>query len=133
MPAGSNITIKKNDGTTDIQWTFVTPSSGDRSAAVWQSQTVGSALAHRPTFSLTARDNGPGTGRRFDWRMQYPQIATNTTTGVTSVVQKAVADGSFLIPKDMATTDTFEAISQCFHLLATTLMKDHFKSGYSAT
>ncbi|DAD50928.1 coat protein [ssRNA phage SRR6049586_1] len=33
MPAIANITVKKNDDTTDIVWTAVQPSSGDGTPA----------------------------------------------------------------------------------------------------
>ena len=41
MPQGSNITIKKDDTVTNIVYTFVVPSSGDATPAVWKSQSVG--------------------------------------------------------------------------------------------
>lgn len=129
----ANITVKKNDGTTDIVWTGISPSGGDRSPSVWQSLTVGSAMSHRPALQLSCRDNGNGTARRFQIDYQYPQTATNTTTGVTSIVNRSVFSGSMVCPKDMDATTLAEAVSQFCHLLASAHLKDVLKSGYAAT
>jgi len=133
MPAIANITVKKNDDTTDIVWTAVQPSSGDGTPATWKSQTVGTASAHQPEFRLSGRDANKGNSRLMRGTFRYPQIATNSTTGVTSVVGVANATVEFEFPKSMPTSDLNEAVSQCFDLTDAALIKDCFKQGYSAT
>lgn len=133
MPAIANITIKKNDGTTDIVYTGVSPSSGDGVPAVWKAQTVGTAPSHQPEFRLSAREGSKGAQRFLRTTLQYPQIATNTTTGVTSVVDRATFAGDWHVPKNMSQADINEFASQVANLLASTLIKDCVKAGYSAS
>lgn len=133
MPSMANITVKKNDGTTDIVFTGVVPSSGDGVQAIWNSQTVGSSPSHQPSLKLSSREASNGAKRALHAVFVYPQIATNTTTGVTSVVNRAVASVDWTMPKDMSQTDLNEMTSQFANLLASTLIKDCVKAGYSAS
>lgn len=116
MPAGTNLTVKKADGATDVTFTFIDPSKGTQ-PAVWQNTAVGSAPSHRPEFRLSARDAAGGAKRLVRATMGYPQIATNSTTGVTSVVFKSLATAEWSIPRDMSATDFGELISQFANLL----------------
>lgn len=133
MPSMANITIKKNDGTTDIVYTGVQPSSGDGVPGVWKSQTVGNSPAHQPEFRLAGREASKGARRALRSTFMYPQIATNSTTGVTSVIDRASASVDWSIPKNMPQTDINEFASQLANLIAATLIKDCVKAGYSAT
>lgn len=133
MPAISNITVKKADGTTDIVYTGLVPSSGDGAPAIWRSESVGTAAAFRAVFKLSARDNGPKTARRVDFAFTYPQIATDTTTTLTSVVNQAPLTGSFVIPKGMPDATVSEAVHQAFNLLSSALIKSSVISGYAPT
>lgn len=133
MPGIANITIKKNDGVTDIVYTGTTPSSGDSTPAVWRSQSVGNAPAHQPEFRLSSREAAKGAKRALRSTMVYPQIATNTTTSLTSVVDRASAATDWTFPKEMSQADINEFVSQYANLLVSTLVKDCVKSGYSAT
>lgn len=133
MPALANITVKKNDGTTDIVYTGLVPSSGDGTAAVWKSQTVGSAQAHQPELRLASREGGNGQSRALRSTYQYPQISTDSTTSLTSVVNKASASTDWSFPKGMPQADINEFVSQYANLMVATLIKDCIKGGYSAT
>lgn len=133
MPAIANITVKKNDGTTDIVYTAQVPSSGDSTPAVWKATTVGTAPAHQPELRLSSRAAGNGAKRALRGTYEYPQIALNTTTGVTSVIDAASADINWVVPQGMTQTDINEFTTQLANLLASSLIKDCVKSGYSAT
>lgn len=133
MPAIANIVVKKNDGTTDITYTAATPSSGDGTPAVWKSQSVGNAPAHQPEFRLSGREASKGEKRALRSTMVYPQIATNSTTSLTTVVDRASASTDWTFPKGMSQADINEFVSQYANLLVSTLVKDCVKSGYSAT
>ncbi len=133
MPSMTSITVKKNDGTTDVVFSAMTPSSGDASPAVWRATGVGTAPSHAPEFRLTSREASKGTKRGLRSTFLYPQISTNTTTGVTSVVQRAMASTDWTVPKDMSVADINEFVSQYANLLYATLVKDCVKAGYSAT
>jgi hypothetical protein len=132
MPSLANITVKKNDGTTDITYTGLIPAAGDRSGALWRCETVGAAAAFRPTLSLSSRPNGPGTARRLEATYSYPVTVTGTD-GITRVVDKAIITTSGVIPLGMASTEVNEAVSQGFNLLVSALIKSCFQAGYSAT
>lgn len=133
MPSIATLTIKKNNGTTDIAYSGQSPSSGDGVPAVWKSTTVGSAPAHQPEFRLSANAAGKGAKRHLRSTFMYPQIATNTTTGLTSVVDRALAATDWTFPTGMSQVDIDEFVSQYANLLVQALVKDCIKQGYSAT
>ncbi len=133
MPAGSNITIKKDDNVTDIVYTFQVPSSGDNTPAVWKSATVGSAQSHQPELRLSAGEADSGASRRLRATFQYPQIATDTTTGLISVVNRSTCTVEWKFNKGVPTTDVNEFVSQLANLLDDTVVKNCIKAGFSAT
>lgn len=133
MPSMANITVKKNDGTTDIVWTAACPSSGDGVAAIWRSETVGSAPAHYPTFELRSRYNGQKTARRMDGVFVYPETATDSTTSLVSVVNRIPFQFTAAIPQGTPSAVINEAVSQFANLLASTLIKDANKAGFAPT
>lgn len=131
MPQMANIVVKKNDGTTDVTYTGVVPSSGDQTSAVWKSQAVGTAPAHQPELRLSSREGGKGARRVLRATFKYPQISTNTTTGVTSVIDTASADADFSFPKGMDQASIDEFAAQFANLLASALLKASVQSGYA--
>lgn len=133
MPAIANITVLKDNGATNITFTAVTPSSGDGVPAIWQSQTVGVAISHRPELHLSGRTVEQGRKRKLRSTFIYPSIATNSTTTVTSIVERAMASTDWSIPKNMIAADINEFVTQYANLLTSTLLRDCVKSGYSAT
>lgn len=133
MPQAADITIKKNDGTTDVVYKSKSPSSGDGTPAVWKNETVGTAPAHYPEFRLSAREASKGAKRAMRATFQWPQIATNTTTGLTSVVDRSMADVNWTQSKNMNVTDINEFVSQFANLLKAALIIQCVQSGYSAT
>lgn len=132
MASLANITVKKNDGTTDITYTGIAPSAGDRSPAIWRSQTIGTAAAHRPELRMTSRSNGTGGARRVEGTYTYPTLVTDSG-GKIQVADKVIVSFSAVIPQGMPDTDVNEAVSQSCHLMATTLVKDSIKSGFAPT
>lgn len=132
MPQAANITIKKNDGTTDVVYTSVVPSAGDKTPAIFRNLTVGTAASHRPELKVVSRDNGPNTARRVESTFVYPVLATGSD-GKVNVVDRAVITVSAVVPKSMPDADVNEAVSQGFNLHASTLLKDTVKSGYAPT
>lgn len=133
MPAIADLVIKKADETTNITFTGVQPSSGDGSAAIWKSQSVGTAPNHQPEARVSGREASNGAKRAIKATLLYPQIATNTTTGVTSVVDRALFSGEWTVPKGMAQADINEFAHQTANFVAAALMKSIVKSGYSAS
>lgn len=132
MPQIANVVVKKNDGTTDVTYTAVVPSAGDKSPALWRSQGVGSAAAHQPSVQVTSRANGPGTARRVDLVGTYPTLVTGSDGKIT-ISDRVVFTLSGVIPQGMATADVNEAVSQLLNFMSVTLMKDTFKTGFAPT
>lgn len=132
MPQIANITVKKNDGTTDVIYTAVAPSAGDKSPAIWRNTTVGSAAAHQPQVQMVSRSNGLNTARRVEVTGTYPTLVTGGD-GKISVADKVVVTLSGVIPLGMPTVDVNEAVSQLLNLCAAVLVKDSFKTGFAPT
>lgn len=132
MPSMANVTVKKNDGVTDVLYTAKVPSAGDKSPAVWKNDTVGTVLAARPIFTLVSMDNGTKKARRLRTTFFWPKTRIDTAGNVT-VQGGASSESSHLIPQDMTMTEIDEYVSQYSNLLASTLVRDCLKTGYSAT
>lgn len=132
MPQIANITVKKNDGTTDVIYTAVVPSAGDKSPAIWRNQTVGSAAGHQPQVQMTSRANGLSTARRVEATGTYGSLVTGSD-GKISVADKVVLQISGVIPLGMPTVDVNEAVSQLLNVFASALFKDSVKTGFAPT
>nr|QDH88716.1 MAG: hypothetical protein H2Rhizo321630_000002 [Leviviridae sp.] len=132
MPQIANITVKKNDGTTDVVYTAVAPSAGDKSPAVWRNNTIGTAAAHRPELRLQSTSNGPRTVRRLDATFSWPVTATGSDGRVT-VTDKVPVTLSAAIPLGVADSDVNEAVAQAMNLFASTLFKSSVQSGFAPT
>lgn len=129
MPSMANITVKKNDGTTDVVYTALTPSAGDKVAAQWRDNSLSTVAAHRPQFSLKSEEGN--NSRRLTGSFWYPCV--ETVSGVPTVVARIPITVNATIAKNVADSHINEAVSQCFNLLNSTLVKDSFKSGYAPT
>jgi hypothetical protein len=129
----ANITVKKADGTTDIVYTALTPSAGDGNAAAWRSETAGTAPGFKPQLKLWSKSNGNGSARRVEYSYSYPQTATDTTTSLTSVVNKPVGGGYFVIPNEVPDATLAEFTAQLTNLLASALVRSSINAGYAPT
>lgn len=132
MPSIANLVVKKNDGTTDVTYTAEVPSSGDKNPAIWRNQSVGTAIAHRPTFALSSRTNGTGSARRLEGSVSYPSTVTGSDGKVTVSDRTLITIGG-VIPLGAPTADVNEAVAQAMNLFKTAVVTDSFKSGYAPT
>lgn len=121
MPNLANITVKKNDAVTDIVYSGVNPAGGVDAPAILRSNTVGTAVAHRPELRVNVKNAGPMD--RVVGTFKYPQIATNSTTGVTSVVGSVGGKFEFQVDKSTDQTVVNEAAAQFANLIASALIK----------
>lgn len=133
MPIASNITVKKNDGTTDVVYSLLTPSSGEGQPCVLRSETASTVNAAKPVLSIASKWNGPRTARRLDVTFKFPQPATDSTTSLVSVVNTVPLTLSGVIPSGVPDAVVAEAVSQFFNLVNSTLVKDSFKTGFAPT
>lgn len=122
----ANLTIKKNDGTTDIVWSALNGQGGPNLPATFASQTVGSALAHQPTMTIVAKDSGDAETRRTNYQVIYPNLETDASS-ITRVNRKGQVDVSFSMPKIMPAAQWNECVSQTINLL--TALKVDLKAG----
>lgn len=130
MPNMANLVIKKSDGTTDVTYTALTPSSGDKTAARWANKTVGSTPAQNPLLSLKSESNGPGTARRVTGSFRWP-ITSQDAGG--NVVVTGGANGTFtlLVPQNQPAAVIKEQAYQFANLIASSLCKQAMEEGYA--
>lgn len=126
MPSMANIVVKKNDGTTDITYTALTPSAGDSVAAQWRENTP-SIAAFRPFVSMRTQFNGPRTARRFVMTGKFPVEDTGVLLGTIPFTFEGT------IPLGVTDTAVNEAVSQFTNLVVSTLIRDSLKAGYAPT
>nr|QDH90922.1 MAG: hypothetical protein H1Rhizo26FD577_000002 [Leviviridae sp.] len=133
MTAAANLTVKKNDGTTDIVYSLLAASGGDKSPAVWRSATAPGTGGQQPSLQIQSRNNGDNTGRRVDMTFVYPSVYTDAASSLSKVRSKVVATVSMLIPLDITAADALEAGAQFAHLLNNATVLPTFQNGYAPT
>lgn len=136
MPQMANITVKKNDGTTDVVYNAKSPSAGNGVPAVWRADAVGSAASHRPELRVTSKDIRfmGEEAREIHATYAYPQLVTDTNLGgMTIVKRRALGMYTAKVPKDMPAADLNEFASQLANLIVSTLLKDCVKDGFAPT
>lgn len=131
MPTLANITVKKHDGTTDVVYVALQGAAGDRQKAVWRQDAFAASQANRPTFELTAKPSSDGTQRILEGKFVYPELVTDSTTGVVSTRLREVA--SFATTIDVRSTDSSinEMAAQFANLVRATLVQEAIKQGYA--
>lgn len=133
MATAANITIKKNDGTTDIVYSVVAASGGDKSPAVFRSQSSPGTPGQQPELRVWTAQNAGNTGRRLVAEYTYPKVYTDSTTGLTKVLNRANIQVSGLLPLEMDATTALEFGAQFGNLMAAALIKGVFQGGYAPT
>lgn len=93
MPAIANISIFKADGTTNVIWTGLTGAAGDKTPAVWRSNTVGASVAQRPQLNYWAYNTPSGSHRVQRVTTTFPVLQTDGT--VVSVLGYSSFSGEF--------------------------------------
>lgn len=132
MVQQANIIVKKHDNTTDITYTAVQPSSGDGVQAVWKALTVGTAPAHQPELRVSARPHSQGR-REMRYTYVYPELSTNSTTGITSVIERVLGSCSIIVNTNSANSVINEGSAQFLNLVASAHAKAVTQSGYGPT
>lgn len=129
MPTMANITIKKADNVTDVVYTALTSSAGDAVPAQWRSETAHAVSGFRPVASVVTRWNSRRDGRRIEFDFLYPIV--ETVNGVDTIVSKLPFKVTALVPTNVSSVKTDEACMQAANFLASTLIRDTFKSGFA--
>lgn len=136
MPTMASITVKKNDGTTDIIFDQVSGSGGDNSPAAWRQDTgntAGLPVGLRSNFTLNSKWNGPKTARQMQFNLAFPYAVQDSTTTLYSSKDRVVFSGVVTLPQGLPATAINEAVAQGTNLIASALVKAAMQAGYAPT
>lgn len=136
MPSMASITVKKNDGTTDIVFDALTASGGEGIPAVWRQDTgntAGLPVGLRASFVLASKWNGPKTARQMKFDLNFPYAVQDSTTTLYSAKDRVVYSGIITIPQAIPSSAINEAVAQGLNLLAAALTKSSAQAGYAPT
>jgi len=131
MPTMADITIKKDNGSTDVTYTAIVASGGDKSPAVWRNNSATGYPGQRPELKVTSRNNGDNTARRVDGHFSYPSVYHDTATSTTKILARANFDFSAVIPGNMPDVDAAEFGAQIGNLIAAALIEESLTVGYA--
>lgn len=130
MPTMANITVKKADGTTDVLYTAMTGSAGDKSPAVWRNKTVGTTPAQQPELLLSSESSGNGTARRIRIKGKWPMVKTDAGGNIV-VAGGADLEATLTLPRNQVPADQSEFIYQFTNLLSSALVRSSMTDGYA--
>lgn len=133
MPTMAGITVKKADGTTDVEYVAATPSAGDKNPAIWTQNSASGVQGFRPRLEVQTQPNGPGTMRQARFKFFYPVTFTDSNTGLNKLLKSVGFDGVVYLPNEITTTEWNEAFCQLGNLLVSPLIRDVIEEGYAPT
>lgn len=131
MPQMANITVKKLDGTTDIVYTSLAPSAGDKTPAQWRVESIGTVAGNRPVFSVSSQYSANRSARIISGKLTYPETMTDSTTGVVSVRNVAQFSFTGIVPLNASDTIVAETMAQVANLLKSALIQSTLTSGFA--
>lgn len=131
MASQANLTVKKANGSTDIVWTGLSPSAGDKVPAIWRSQTVGTSVAQRPEFRLWSYGAPNGNQRIVKSSMVYPIVETDGS--ISRVVGYCTQVSETKVYLNATDADAGEAVYQGCNLLAHADIKAAILAGFAPT
>lgn len=127
MATVADIIVKKADGTTNITYTAIAGSAGDKSPAVYRSETSATMRSNRDVVTLTCQDNGPKTARRTSAKAVMPVARVVNT--VETVTDKVIGDISILVPNALTDAEINEKVEQLLNMFACPVFRAAFKAG----
>lgn len=133
MSSATDITVKKDDGVTDIVYVLKSPSSGDNTPTRWRADSAGTADAFKPELTVAGHLNNGGTSRWMNLRYTMPQVFTDSTTSLSAVAAKITASLDVQFPVSVPDVVVNEAVSQLFNLINNTKLRTMFKEKFPAT
>lgn len=132
MTAVSNVTVKKDDNTTDIVYTAQQGARAD-SPAQWFAPSLGATAATRPEIRMVNKKvPGRPNMTKVVGTMMFPYSVVNTTTGITTVERRAIGRIEIPFDSDLPSTVQAEFVSQFVHWCASSHAKAQFKEGQAA-
>lgn len=131
MPTMADITIKKDDGTTNVTYSSVVASGGDKSPAVWRDNGFGGTPGQRPEMRVSSQPTADNSGRKVTIHITYPSLYTDSSTGLTKVGTRANFKAELYVPAEMPDAFAAEFGAQVGNLLAADLIEAVMTSGYA--
>lgn len=131
MPQMANITVKKADGTTDVVYTALAPSSGDKTSAVWSPTLVGASNSHRPELRVSSQSNAANTVRFVDGIIRWPVV--QTLNGVVTVTDRNSISIKASVAENTPDSDVSELVEQTTNLFRSALFCEILKTRYAAS
>lgn len=125
----ADIIVKKNDGTTDITFSALMPSAGDKTPARWSSLTPSTKSSLRPTFQMSSRYNAGATARHVTSVGKYPSFVT--VSSVDTLLGNCIFTVDAVVPAQIPDSDINEAIAQFTNMVKSTLLQSCLKQGYA--
>lgn len=132
MPAMANITVKKDDTTTDVIYVAVQASSGEKSPAIWRQDGFGGTPGQRPELRISSSSNGNNTGRKLVGSFTYPHTYVEAVSGLTKVNSRANCQFTCALPLEFPDANAAEFGAQLGNLLASALIEEILTTGFSA-
>jgi hypothetical protein len=128
----SNLTVKKNDDSTDVVYTAVVGASGD-TPAQYRAPALGATASTKPELRIINKKvPRKGALTRTVATMMRPYSVLNTTTGITTVEKRLYGRVELDFDPDVPATEQDEFVSQFFNLLDHADVKAQFKAGQAA-
>lgn len=131
MPQMANITVKKADGTTDVVYTALSPSSGDKTSAVWSPTLVGTSNSHRAELRVSSQPNAANTVRFVDGIIRWPVV--QTLGGVVTVTDRNSISIKASVAQNTPDSDVAELVEQTTNLFRSVLFREMLKTRYAAS
>lgn len=129
MPQMASITVKKDDGTTDVIYDAMAPSSGDKTAAVWSPGAVGGSLGTRPEVRMQSSSNAANTVRFVEGIVRWPMV--QNVSGIDTVTGFGSFSFKLTCPNDAPDSQVNELVAQATNLLSSTLFRSAFQARFA--
>lgn len=136
MPSMADITVKKNDGSTDIVFNAKSGSGGDGSPARWRQDTgVASGIPNgfRAVLEVTSKPNASRTTRQVRVKFTQPWVVQDAASLLYSLKGSCLFDGVWHVPTEMPQNVIDEFASQLANIVDHTLLVSSVKEGYAPT
>lgn len=134
MASATDLVVKAADGTTNVTYSVVTGSGGDKAPAVWRNNGASGSFGQRPELRFTTQTSGDKLSRRVIGEYTFPAVYTDSTSGLTKVAKRANVRVEAAVPSEgMTDAQLAEFAAQFANLFATTLIKGAMASGFAPT
>jgi hypothetical protein len=127
----ANIPVLVADGVTTVTYVAKSPSSGDKTPAVWTMDEYSNTVGFRPKFSVVTRNNGSNNARLFDGTLSYPVLVAGPTAGTLVKGATVTIDFHAVLPTNVEYAHVNDAFHQAGNLLVSDLIRDVAETGYA--